>query len=102
MVIVAAEEGRIRGGKGGDAFLHVSPVVRPGNAAGVIREHGGTHRKAAQGGKFLRAGACQFAARVGGIRRSVPGSNAFVPSVAGLIIGGEVVKDLVGFVPMKG
>ena len=29
-------------------------------------------------------------------RRSVPGSNAFVPSVAGLIIGGEVVKDLVG------
>ena len=35
-------------------------------------------------------------------RRSVPGSNAFVPSVAGLIIGGEVVKDLVGFVPMKG
>ena len=36
------------------------------------------------------------------IRRSVPGSNAFVPSVAGLIIGGEVVKDLVGYVPMKG
>ena len=36
------------------------------------------------------------------LRRSVPGSNAFVPSVAGLIIGGEVVKDLVGFVPMKG
>mgnify|MGYP000650560006 CR=1 FL=1 len=28
--------------------------------------------------------------------------HAFVPSVAGLIIGGEVVKDLVGFVPMKG
>lgn len=36
------------------------------------------------------------------VRRSVPGSNAFVPSVAGLIIGGEVVKDLVGFVPAKG
>ena len=36
------------------------------------------------------------------IRRSVPGSNAFVPSVAGLIIGGEVVKDLIGFVPLKG
>lgn len=28
-------------------------------------------------------------------RRSVPGSVAFVPSVAGLIIAGEVVKDLV-------
>ncbi len=32
-----------------------------------------------------------------GSRRSVPGSNAFVPSVAGLIIAGEVVKDLTGF-----
>ena len=36
------------------------------------------------------------------VRRAVPGSNAFVPSVAGLIIAGEVVKDLVCFVPMKG
>ncbi len=27
-------------------------------------------------------------------RRSVPGSVSFVPSVAGLIIGGEVIKDL--------
>ncbi|MBQ2642133.1 MAG: tRNA threonylcarbamoyladenosine dehydratase [Lachnospiraceae bacterium] len=30
----------------------------------------------------------------GSSRRSVPGSLAFVPSVAGLIIAGEVVKDL--------
>ena len=30
-------------------------------------------------------------------RRAVPGSNAFVPPVAGLIIAGEVVKDLSGF-----
>ena len=29
-------------------------------------------------------------------RRSTPGSVAFVPSVAGLIIGGEVVRDLCG------
>ena len=29
-------------------------------------------------------------------RRQIPGSNAFVPSVAGLIIAGEVVKDLTG------
>ncbi len=29
-------------------------------------------------------------------RRSVPGSTAFVPSVAGLILAGEVVKDLAG------
>ena len=27
-------------------------------------------------------------------RRQIPGSNAFVPSVAGLIIAGEVIKDL--------
>ena len=30
-------------------------------------------------------------------RRQVPGSNAFVPSVVGLILAGEVVKDLSGF-----
>lgn len=30
-------------------------------------------------------------------RRQVPGSNAFVPPVAGLIIAGEVVKDLIGW-----
>ena len=29
-------------------------------------------------------------------RRQVPGSNAFVPSVVGLIIAGEVIKDLSG------
>lgn len=32
-----------------------------------------------------------------GMRRSLPGSIAFVPSVAGLIIGGEVIKDLIGW-----
>jgi tRNA A37 threonylcarbamoyladenosine dehydratase len=29
------------------------------------------------------------------VRRDIPGSNAFTPSVMGLIIGGEVVKDIV-------
>lgn len=29
-------------------------------------------------------------------RRSIPASNAFVPSVAGLIIAGEVIKDIAG------
>jgi tRNA A37 threonylcarbamoyladenosine dehydratase len=28
------------------------------------------------------------------VRRDIPGSNAFVPSVVGLIIAGEVIKDL--------
>ena len=31
------------------------------------------------------------------LRRQVPGSNSFVPSAAGLIIAGEVVKDLSGY-----
>ncbi len=35
------------------------------------------------------------AARTGAPRRQTPGSTAFVPAVAGLIIAGEVVKDLV-------
>lgn len=30
-------------------------------------------------------------------RRAIPGSTAFVPSAAGLIIAGEVVKDLIGY-----
>ncbi len=29
-------------------------------------------------------------------KKTVPGSNSFVPSVAGLIIAGEVIKDLTG------
>ena len=35
-------------------------------------------------------------ARTCAIRRQVPGSISFVPSVAGLIMAGEVVKDLIG------
>jgi tRNA A37 threonylcarbamoyladenosine dehydratase len=30
-------------------------------------------------------------------RRQIPASNAFVPAAAGLIMAGEVVKDLSGF-----
>ena len=30
-------------------------------------------------------------------RRDIPGSTAFVPSTAGLIIAGEVIKDILGF-----
>jgi tRNA A37 threonylcarbamoyladenosine dehydratase len=32
-------------------------------------------------------------------RRQVPGSNAFVPAAAGLIVAGEVIKDLAGWQP---
>ena len=33
--------------------------------------------------------------REGSSRRSTPGSTAFVPGVAGLIMAGEVIKDLI-------
>lgn len=32
-----------------------------------------------------------------GARREIPASNAFVPSAVGLIIAGEVIKDLIGY-----
>lgn len=41
------------------------------------------------------AGVLQDNENKGTARRAVPGSVAFVPSVAGLIIAGEVVKDLI-------
>jgi len=30
------------------------------------------------------------------VRREIPGSNAFVPAAAGILLGGEVIKDLLG------
>ena len=36
------------------------------------------------------------------VRRDIPGSNAFVPSVVGLIIAGEVVKDITGISGIMG
>ena len=41
------------------------------------------------------------AAEEQGTRRGVPGSTAFVPSAAGLIIASVVVRDLIGFRPQK-
>lgn len=38
-----------------------------------------------------------YPGREGKSGKPVPGSNAFVPSVAGLILAGEVVKDLLGW-----
>ncbi len=38
----------------------------------------------------------QGSSRTGTGKRTIPGSNAFVPSVAGLIIAGEVICDLSG------
>lgn len=33
------------------------------------------------------------------VRRDIPGSNAFVPAVAGLVLAGEVIADLTAFDP---
>lgn len=35
-------------------------------------------------------------------RRAIPGSISFVPSVAGLIIAGEVIRDIAGVRPLSG
>lgn len=35
-------------------------------------------------------------------RRTIPGSTAFVPPAVGLIIAGEVVKDLIKYSPPDG
>lgn len=39
---------------------------------------------------------CLSTQRTGAAKKHVPGSTAFVPSVVGLIIAGEVIKDLTG------
>ncbi|MBC7765534.1 MAG: tRNA threonylcarbamoyladenosine dehydratase [Hyphomonadaceae bacterium] len=52
-----------------------------------------------QGGKEGCAKNCicpKNAPRTCDVRRQIPGSISFVPSVAGLILAGEVVKDLIG------
>lgn len=49
-----------------------------------------------EGRKRLSAETLEEAEATDG-RRQVPASNAFVPAVAGLIIAGEVIKDLTGF-----
>ena len=47
-------------------------------------------------GEAADDGSGQTEMRSGSGRRSTPGSVSFVPSVAGLIIAGEVIKDLTG------
>ncbi len=89
--IVPAEE---YGADGHDGYGEATaePVLGEGaagrNSEGAQLEAGFSHDGApgqtAEGGKSNV------------VRRQTPGSVAFVPSVAGLIIAGEVVKDLVG------
>jgi tRNA A37 threonylcarbamoyladenosine dehydratase len=47
--------------------------------------------------ELIRESSTTISTRGEGKRRSVPGSISFVPPVAGLIIAGEVIKDLIGW-----
>ncbi|MBQ6786967.1 MAG: tRNA threonylcarbamoyladenosine dehydratase [Lachnospiraceae bacterium] len=47
------------------------------------------------GGECQQEDASMDNVREGSPRRQTPGSNAFVPSVVGLIIAGEVIKDII-------
>ena len=49
--------------------------------------------------EFADVGCSSPEKRPGSARRQIPGSISFVPSVAGLILAGEVVKDLIGYRP---
>ena len=66
-------------------YSEEKPIV-PAEKYGVQQEAGFSHDDAA--GQTAEEGGSNVA------RRQTPGSVAFVPSVAGLIIAGEVVKDL--------
>lgn len=66
-------------------YSEEKPIV-PAEKYGVQQEAGFSHDDAA--GQTAEEGGSNIS------RRQTPGSVAFVPSVAGLIIAGEVVKDL--------
>lgn len=79
-------------------YSEEEPVILPGDCAGRLREEGraeevGKEESVLQGGRAEGKGGEGIKNRP---RRQTPGSTAFVPSVAGLIIAGEVVKDLAG------
>ena len=72
---------------------------QPGGTAGQAEAAGRSEHETAHapaGCAEAETGGSDFAALSGG-RRRAPGSIAFVPSVAGLIIAGEVIKDLCAF-----
>lgn len=45
-------------------------------------------------GGMEEKGACMGTGKEAGERRRIPGSNAFVPAAAGLVMAGEIIKDL--------
>ena len=62
-----------------------------------LRKRGVQHLKVVYSREIPRTPIAEFAAEAPqASRRSTPGSISFCPSVAGLIIAGEVIRDLTG------
>lgn len=72
----------------------VCPLARVMRQA--MKKHGVKHLKVVYSKELPLAPAASSESK-GTLGRPVPGSTAFAPSVAGLIIASEVVKDLIGF-----
>ena len=72
----------------------VCPLARVMRQA--MKKHGVKHLKVVYSKELPLAPAASSESK-GSLGRPVPGSTAFAPSVAGLIIASEVVKDLIGF-----
>lgn len=78
------------------------PVSIPGNREAIVPDPGEAAASAPGNREnTFPASGSRDAAR-DDARRSVPGSVAFVPPVAGLLLAGEVVKDLAAGVGRKG
>ena len=71
-----------------------------GAGANLYPRNGGTHQKYLQKQAASLEGGGDCVVLASGVaalkctRRQVPGSNAFVPAAVGLLVAGEVVKDL--------
>lgn len=72
----------------------VCPLARVMRQA--MKKHGVKHLKVVYSKEIPLVPAASSESK-GTLGRPVPGSTAFAPSVAGLIIASEVVKDLIGF-----
>lgn len=72
----------------------VCPLARVMRQA--MKKHGVKHLKVVYSKELPLAPAASSESK-GTLGRPVPGSTAFAPSVAGLIIASEVVKNLIGF-----
>ena len=76
-------------------YSEEEPIIPAGEDAFALTTEQGSGKAGSFSGDGRKNG-CGSGADRDAVRRQTPGSAAFVPSVAGLIIAGEVVKDLTG------